>query len=451
MSPVATTLVILALAVVAFMSNRIPLGIVAIGVSVSLWLTGILDLNQALAGFGDPTVIFIATLFVVGEALDSTGVTAWAGQQLIERGGVERGRLLTVVCLLVAVLTALISVNGAVAALIPVVVLVIVIIGRRLLPERTPATLPQDLGDLTDTLRAQYALPDGELVGSDRGVTEVVVAPRSPLIGEHLFPGMATPSGDLVVLAVQRSGDPLEGPDETLRAGDTLVLSGTWEKLQERTSGTEVLVVDDPAQLRRAVPLGRGARRAIVILAAMVLLLATGAVPAAIAGLLAASAVVLSGVLTSTQAYRAVSWTTVVLVAGMIPLSTAFVTTGTAEAIASRLLDLVGSASPRLALLAVCVPTMLLGQLISNTATVLIMVPIAAVVAADLGASPMPFMMALGIAGAASFLTPVATPANTMVLEPGGYRFDDYWKLGLPLLLFFLAVAVLWVPFVWSF
>ncbi len=518
MSPVATTLVILALAVVAFMSNRIPLGIVAIGVSVSLWLTGILDLNQALAGFGDPTVIFIATLFVVGEALDSTGVTAWAGQQLIERGGVERGRLLTVVCLLVAVLTALISVNGAVAALIPVdvvdatraalspsqmlmplafsahagsmlaltgtpvniivsdaaadaggrhfgyfefalagvpllvgTVFVIVVIGCRLLPERTPATLPQDLGDLTDTLRAQYALPDGELVGSDRGVTEVVVAPRSPLIGRHLFPGMATPSGDLVVLAVQRSGDPLEGPDETLRAGDTLVLSGTWEKLQERTSGTEVLVVDDPDQLRRGVPLGRGARRAIVILAAMVLLLATGAVPAAIAGLLAASAVVLSGVLTSTQAYRAVSWTTVVLVAGMIPLSTAFVSTGTAEAIASRLLDLVGSASPRLALLAVCVLTMLLGQLISNTATVLIMVPIAAVVAADLGASPMPFMMALGIAGAASFLTPVATPANTMVLEPGGYRFDDYWKLGLPLLLFFLAVAVFWVPFVWRF
>ncbi len=503
MSPVATTLVILALAVVAFMSNRIPLGIVAIGVSVSLWLTGILDLGQALAGFGDPTVIFIATLFVVGEALDSTGVTAWAGQQLIARGGTDRGRLLTVVCLLVAVLTALISVNGAVAALIPVVVVVaaraalspsqllmplafsahagsmlaltgtpvniivsdaaadaggrqfgyfefalagipllvgtvvvIVLLGRRLLPERTPAALPPDLGDLTDALRAQYELPEGELVSSRRGVTEVLVAPRSPLIGQHLFPGMATPSGDLVVLAVHRAGDPLDGPDETLRAGDTLLLGGTWDKLQEHTSGGgEVLVVDDPTRLRRGIPLGRGAGRAVVILVAMVVLLATGLVPAAIAGLLAASAVVLSGVLTSAEAYRSVSWTTVVLVAGMIPLSTAFVSTGTAEAIASRLLELVGSASPRLALLAVCVLTMLLGQLISNTATVLIMVPIAAVVAADLGASPLPFMMALGVAGAASFLTPVATPANTMVLEPGGYRFDDYWKLGLPLLL----------------
>ncbi|HSO64735.1 MAG TPA: SLC13 family permease [Ornithinibacter sp.] len=120
----ATTLVILGLAVLGFMSNRIPLGIVAIGVSVALWLTGILDLGAALAGFGDPTVVFIATLFVVAEALDSTGVTAWAGQQLIARGGERRGPLLVVVCLLVAVLTALISVNGAVAALLPVVVVV---------------------------------------------------------------------------------------------------------------------------------------------------------------------------------------------------------------------------------------------------------------------------------------------------------------------------------------
>ena len=274
--------------------------------------------------------------------------------------------------------------------------------------------------------------------------------PRSPLIGTHLFPGMTTPSGDLVVLAVQRAGDPLEGPDETLRAGDTLLLSGSWDKLEQRTSEGEVLVVHDPAGLRRGVPLGVGARRAIAILAAMVVLLATGVVPAAVAGLLAACAVVLAGVLTPTQAYRSVSWTTVVLIAGMIPLSTAFATTGTADAIAGRLLDVVGSASPRLALLAICVLTMALGQLISNTATVLIMAPIASVVSADLGVSVLPFMMALAVSGAAAFLTPVATAANTMVLEPAGYRFADYWKLGLPLNLLFLAVAVLYVPLVWN-
>lgn len=519
MDPVATTLVILALAIVAFMSNRVPLGIVAIGVAVALWLTGILDLGQALAGFGDPTVVFIATLFIVSESLDSTGVTAWAGRRVIGRAGTKRTRLLLVVCLLVAGVTALISVNGAVAALIPVVVvvatraglapsqmlmplafsahagsllaltgtpvniivseaaadagarpfgffefglvgvplvvgtlLIVALFGRRLLPERAATTLPQDVSAHARTLREQYALPEGtELIGVRRGVTEVVVAPRSELIGLHLFAGMATPSGDLVVLAVQRGGEDLTGTDTTLRAGDTLLLSGGWEELQRNTAGPDVLVVDDPARVRRSVPLGVGAKRAIVILAAMVVLLATGIVPAAIAGLAAASALVLTRVVTPTQAYRSVSWTTVVLVAGMIPLSTAFITTGTAEVIAGGLLGVIGDASPYLALAALCVLTMVLGQLISNTATVLIMVPIAAVLAADLDVSVLPFMMALTVSGAASFLTPVATPANTMVLEPGGYRFGDYWKLGLPLLLLFLLVAVFYVPLVWPF
>lgn len=519
MDPVAATLVILALAIVAFLSNRIPLGIVAIGVSIALWATGVLDLGQALAGFGDPTVIFIATLFVVSEALDATGVTAWAAQQVTGRAGTRRTPLLVVVCALVAVVTALISVNGAVAALIPVVVvvaaragippsqmlmplafsahagallaltgtpvninvseaaadagarpfaffefglagapllagtiLIIALLGRRLLPERAPTTLPRDLATHARTLREQYSVPEGtELIGVRRGVAEVVVAPRSELIGQHLFPGMATPSGDLVVLAVQRGGADLRGTDATLQAGGTLLLSGPWELLERNTAGADVLVVDDPSRVRRSVPLGAGAKRAVAVLAAMVLLLATGIVPPAIAGLLAASALVLTRVLTPTQAYRSVSWTTVLLVGGMIPLSTAFIETGTAELLAGGLLELVGDASPHLALLAVCVLTVVLGQLISNTATVLIVAPIAIVVAGDLGVSVLPFMMALSVSGAASFLTPVATPANTMVLEPGGYRFGDYWKLGLPLLLLFLIVSVLYVPLVWPF
>jgi di/tricarboxylate transporter len=199
------------------------------------------------------------------------------------------------------------------------------------------------------------------------------------------------------------------------------------------------------------VPLGAGAKRAIGVLAGMVLLLATGLVPPVIAGMLAVTVLVLTRTVGPAQAYRSVSWTTVVLVAGMIPLSTAFISTGTADVIARGLLGILGDSSPTLALLVMCVLTIVLGQLISNTATVLIMVPIAVVLAADLGVSVLPFMMALTVAGAASFLTPVATPANTMVMEPGGYRFTDYWKLGLPLLLLFLAVAVLWVPLIWHF
>ena len=517
-NPVVITLAILVVAVVAFMSNKVPIGIVALGVAGLLWATGVLTLNQSLAGFGDPTVIFIATLFVVSEALDSTGVTAWAGQQVITRGGTKRTPLLVVICLLVAGLTALISVNGAVAALIPVVVVVavrvgiapsqllmplafsahagsmlaltgtpvniivseaaaeagarpftffefglaglplvvgtiaiIAVLGNKLLPHRTPSVLTPDLSRHARVLREQYALPEGtELVGVRKGFTEVVIPPRSELVGAHLFPGMCTPSGDLVVLGLQRAGEDL-GPDSRLQVGDTLLVRGDWDHLAEHTAGPDVLVVDDPTEMRRAVPLGVGAKRAIVILAAMVVLLATGAVPAAIAGLLAACAIVLTGVLTPTQAYWAISWTTVVLVAGMIPLSTAFISTGTADLIAKGLLETIGGTSPRLALLALCVLTVVLGQLISNTATVLIMAPIGVVLAADLSVSVLPFMMALTVSGAASFLTPVATAANTMVMEPGDYRFTDYWKLGLPLLVLFVLVAVFWVPFVWPF
>lgn len=518
-TPVETVLLILGLAVVAFMTGRIPVSIVALGVAVMLWATGILTINEAMAGFGDPTVIFIASLFVVSEALDQSGVTAWAGQQVITRGGARRAPLVVMICLLVALLTALISVNGAVAALIPVVVVVamrvglapsqlllplafsahagsmlaltgtpvniivreaaadagarpfgyfefglvgvplvvgtiaiIVLFGRRLLPTVEPTVLSADIAEHARTLREHYEIDESvELIDASAGVTEVVVSPRSPLIGLHLFRGMTTPSGDLVVLGVRRGAYELDDPDSQLRAGDTLLVRGTWEHLALHTAGPEVLVVDEPEQLRRAVPLGAGAKRSVVILVAMVILLATGLVPPAIAGLVAAGAVVLSGVMTPARAYRAVSWTTVILVGGMIPLSVAFTKTGTADLIAQGVMDFAGDSAPHVALLVMCLITMVLGQLISNTATVLIMAPIAVVLAQDMEVSVLPFLMAVAVSGAASFLTPVATPANTMVLEPGGYRFGDYWKLGLPLLLFFLVIAVLWVPVVWRF
>ena len=130
MSDVAITFAILVAVVIAFISNRIPVGLVAIGAALALYFTGVLDLTQALAGFGDPAVIFIATLFVVSEGLDASGVTTWAGQELVARVGDSRTRLLVLMMLLVAGLTALISVNGSVAALLPVVVVIAVRLGR---------------------------------------------------------------------------------------------------------------------------------------------------------------------------------------------------------------------------------------------------------------------------------------------------------------------------------
>jgi di/tricarboxylate transporter len=591
--------------VVLFVSNRFPVELVAIGAALALYGTGVLDLDQTLAGFGDPAVILIASLFVVSEGLDATGVTTWAGQRLLAGiGDGGRPRLVTMVLALVALLTALISVNGAVAALLPMAVIVavrtdtptsqvlmplafgahagsmlaltgtpvnvlvsdaafaggadrfaflefalvgvplvlgtmaiIVLLGPRLLPNRTPRSLPPDLSVHARTLGRQYlrdhrvfrlgvssgssctgigdtdldlgswpsvdlvgvqvggagpvahhvelcpgdvlivrgvpeevaALADHldlvverepfevddaeELITRELGIAEVVVHPRSALIGERVFPGMVTDSGDLVILSVQRNGEELETYEVALAAGDLLLLQGEWGALDEHVStDPDVLVVDDPARIRRqAVPLGPRSTPAIAIVVAMIVLMATGLTPAVVAGLLAAVAMVLTRVLTTEQAYRGISWTTVVLVGAMIPLSTAMTTSGAAEQVASRLVDAVGDSGPYVLLLGLFLLTAVLGQLISNMATALVVIPIALSAAADLAISPRPVLMSVSVAAAGALLTPVATPANLMVMGPGGYRFGDYWKLGLPLLVLYGVVSVLLVPQIWSF
>ncbi len=518
--PILATLLILALAIVAFVSNRIPLGVVAIGVALALFGTGVLTLDQALAGFGDPTVLFIASLFVVSESLDSTGVTAWAGQRVIAHAGTSKSRMLVIVCLLSAALTALISVNGAVAALLPLVVVVsactgitsskllmplafaahagslllltgtpvniivselaatnggrafgfaefaivgvpllilsvllMLLIGRFFLPTRSGTTMPLDLMRHARMLRNDYSLDldTGLILGHTNGISEVVVPPRSDLVGVTVSPGMATPSGDLVVLAARRGDAILKGQKVVLQVGDTLLLQGSWNDLERHTAAPGMLVVDSPAVMRRSIPLGLGARRALIILAAMIVALATGVVPPAVVTLIAAATLVLTRTVSVTQAYQSISWTTVVLVAGMLPLSTAFLTTGTADLVAGWMLTLIGDSGPQIALAVICIATLLLGQVISNTATIFILAPIAVSVAASMQVSVQPFMMALAIVGAASFLTPIATPANLMVMGPGGYRFGDYWKFGLPLALLFLAFAVFYVPMIWAF
>jgi di/tricarboxylate transporter len=522
MSDSTICFVILAITVAVFIWDRYPVALVAVGVSVSLWATNILDLHQALSGFGDPAVIFIASLFVVSAGLDSTGVTAWAGQQLIANAGESRTRLIVFTMLLVAALTALISVNGAVAALVPVVVvmavrlgrspsqllmplafaahagsllvltgtpvnvvvseasydagaggfgffdfalvgvplligtvLIVVLFGERLLPHRSARTITADFSDHARTLVEQYELDHlaDDLLTRSSGVAEVVIPPRSSAIGETVFPGMVTSSGDLAILAVQRKGEDMGPKQVVLAVGDTLLLRGAWDTLDRNLEeDSSLLVVDSPALVRsQAVPLGPGAARAIAILTGMVILLATGAVPAAIAGLLAAGAIIVLGVLPIERCYRAISWTTVILVAGMVPLSTAMTRTGAAERLADRLVQIVGGSGPYALLVGLFLLTAVLGQLISNMATALIIIPVSLSAAADMHVSARPVLMCVTVAAAASFLTPVATPANLMVLDPGGYRFGDYWKLGLPLLALFGVVATLLVPVFWSF
>jgi len=597
-------MLILAVVVLAFVTNRIPVGLIAIGASLALYATGILDLGQAFAGFGDPAVILIASLFVVAEGLDSSGLTAWTGQRLIASGGGSAKTLTVIIMIVVALLSALISVNGAVAALLPVVVviatkmsiasarlllplafgahagslltltgspvnvimselaeeetgrafgffefglvgipilagtiLITVLFGNRLIPARKPSTLSTDLGDHARTLLAQFgdAQPFGRvrvlsgspLIGktqadilfeastpvtliaiqsptvrgtrdpeapirigdvlilqgtptairsvsddsklegvgtstvaatwstldADYGVAEIVIPPRSRAIGDPVWPGMVTESGDLIIVAIQRGGETLsDQTDLRLEAGDILLVQGRWDALDENLRDPSVLVVDAPDQIRRqAAPIGRRAYTALIVLVLMVIALATGVMPPAVAGLLAAGAMVLTRVVSIEKAHRSIQWTTILLVGGMIPVSTAITQTGAADLIATGIVDVVGSFGPHVVLAALLVVTLIFGQLISNTATALIIAPIAISVAYELGVSPLPFLLAVAVVSSAALLTPVATPGNLMIMAPAGLRFGDYWKFGAPIMVVYLAAGALLVPVLFPF
>jgi di/tricarboxylate transporter len=183
----------------------------------------------------------------------------------------------------------------------------------------------------------------------------------------------------------------------------------------------------------------------------MVVLLVTGVVPPAVAGLLGAGALIVLRVVSMERAYRSITWTTVVLVAAMLPLSTAMFESGAADLVAERLIDTVGAFGPYGLLAGLFVVTAIFGQLISNTATALIMIPIAVAAAGELDVDVQPVLMTLSVAASAALLTPVATPVNLIAMGAAGYRFGDYWRLGLAVMAVFFAVAVVIVPIFWPF
>ena len=347
--------------------------------------------------------------------------------------------------------------------LVLVTALLVVAFGKRLLPERRPERLGGNTADPSERVRVwqeSYVadLDAGRLFTGGEGVAEVIIAPRSRLSGRTAYPGMTLEDEDLMIIALRRGGAPSPGPEApeppdalTLHPGDTVLIHGPWDALHRYTESPDVVAVEPSRNLQRSVPLGRGWRRCLAVLIGTVVLLATGVVPPVIAGLLAAGALVVLGVVTVPQGFRAISWDTVILIAGLIPLSTAFVSSGAADEIAALVERLTGGGSPHFALFVICVLTLILSQVISNVATALVMAPVAVSFAQSLDVSVQPFMMALTVVGAAAFLTPIATPANLMVMQPGGYRFGDYWRLGLPLALIFLAAGVFYVPLVWPF
>lgn len=591
------TLLVMGAAIALFVWNRLPVGVVALLTALSLLALGIVDLDGALGGFGDPVVLFLAGLFVVAEGLDASGITAWIARTIAARAHGE-GVLLVLLMLVTALLSALITPNGAAAAMIPVTLsasralgvnparllmplafaasagalltmsgsvvnvlvsqsaqeagapgfayldfavagvplvvgtILVSLVGRRLIPGDRESSIAKDFGGHVEALIDHYELEQGfhrltltrepdrrltartlghqgsdqvgiyavqssagevrgldetlhqgdallvaggdeqvedlvrepalriadtplrrstrsKLVHAERGIAEVIVPPRSMLTGQVVFTGMRR--GMVTVLGIRHQGRDVATAHVEIAEGDTLLLHGPWPALHQLEEDHDVLFVDCPEDMRRqVVPLGRDAWIAGGITAVMVLLLATGVVPPAVSALLAACAMVVAKVLTPVQAYRAVSWQTIVLIGALIPLSTAIRTSGAADLLARGVLTLAGSGSVQVVLAVVFVVTALLGQFISNTATALVMVPVVMAIAQTSGLDVRVLLMSLAVASGASLLTPIATPANMMVGAAAGYHFGDFTRFGALVMAVWFVVAVLLVPVVVS-
>lgn len=290
----------------------------------------------------------------------------------------------------------------------------------------------------------------GRTVSSDEiKIAEAVISPSSVMLNASAESMRLRSRHGMNLLAVARQGKRLKGPLRRIRfqAGDIVLVQAEASSLHETLSTLGCLPLAD-----RELQLGRPRRiiPALGIFLAALVISAIGWLPVQIAFAAAAALLMVATKLVSLEgAYRAIDWPVIVLLAAMIPVGAAMETTGGAAMAANSLLRFSEHLSPTMMLIILLLGTMFLSDLINNAAAAVLMAPIAISLAKGLGASADPFLMAVAIGASCAFLTPIGHQSNTIVMGPGGYRFGDYWRLGLPLEIVIAIVSVPMILWVW--
>ncbi|NMJ43646.1 SLC13 family permease [Roseomonas sp. JC162] len=596
---------LLGAAIVMFIANRPRMDAVGLLMIVLLPFTGVLSINEALAGFADPSIVLLAGLFVIGEALVRTGTAQAIGDMLNRKAGNSETRLLVLLMIAGAGLGAFMSSTAVVAIFIPIVLRIcrntgaapsqlmmplsvaalisgmmtlvatapnlvvsaelvrqghagfaffaftpfgipVLVLGigymlfaRRLLPDRREQTGEQrrapSLGewakiyDLDGRAFRLRVTADSPLVGQrleglnlrkegvnilaierqghfatdlirpsgateiqvgdvilidvrmsaermrsmreeyrlqvlplaeggfflDRsqqiGMVEAVVTPDSPLVGSTVLQARMRAEYRLTAIGL-RHGNTVVGADlleEKLKTGDTLLLTGFWADIRRlQTDGRSLVILNLPAEHADLLPAAGRAPQAVAVLALTVGLMISGIVPNVHAALIGCLLMGLFGCIDLNSAYRSISWKSLVLIVGMLPFSIALQRTGGVDLAADAVVALAGEAAPRVILAVIFVITAMLGLFISNTATAVLMAPVALAVAQEIGASPYPFAMTVALAASTAFMTPVSSPVNTLVVGPGNYTFGDFIKVGVPFSIVVMLVCVLLIPII---
>ncbi len=599
-------LFLLASCVGLFVINKPRMDVVALLAMVALPLSGVISINEALAGFSDPSVVLIAALFVIGNGLVRTGIAYRLGDWLMRSAGSSETRLLVLLMLAVAGLGSVMSSTGVVAIFIPVVLsiaarmkvsprrlmmplafaglisgmltlvatppnmvvhselrragldgfaffsfapigLAILLLGigymllaRRWLGGDTVQEVAAEQRDTLDILAQRYRLPERErrlrvlpgsvlanqaldelklrsqyginviaierqykfrkqlliatgntelfvgdvllvdlaspaigLLGAyeelgveslqlsdsyygdysrELGLAEVALPPDSRLPGKTIQELGFRSTYKLNVVGVRRNHQALQGllVDEKLKPADTLLVAGSWKHIH-RLQGLsrDFLVLSLPAEIDDVAPAANQAPFALLGLAVMVGLMVSGLVPNVLAALIGCLVMGLFRCIDMDSAYKAIHWQSLVLIVGMLPFALALEKTGGIALAVSGLIGLFGDAGPHALLACLFLLTAVIGLFISNTATAVLMAPVAISTATQLGASPYPFAMIVALAASAAFMTPISSPVNTLVLGPGQYRFSDFVRVGVPFTLLVMLVSVLLVP--WLF
>jgi di/tricarboxylate transporter len=281
------------------------------------------------------------------------------------------------------------------------------------------------------------------------GMAEVIIPADSFLIGKSVEEAEFRTRTGLTVIGVKHGRVAVDRcvTQQRLDIGDTLLVVGGWKDIKRiRPEDSGVLTLRLPTEVDEILPVSGKAAYAVGCLLLVVGLMVSGIVPNVQAALIGCLLMGVFGCVTLESAYRCVSWKTIVLIVGMLPFSIALQRTGGVDLAAEALMNVTSGAGPRVVLMCLFIITAGLGLFISNTATAVLMAPVAIAVATDLNASPYPFAMTVALAASTAFMTPVSSPVNTLVVTPGNYKFGDFVKIGTPFSIVVMIVTVLLVP-----
>ena len=429
MDPAIITLCVLAVAAFLFVTELIPLAVTAMAACTALGILGVLPSKQVYAGLSNSTVVLFGGMFVIGAAMFKTGLAEAVGLWVVNKAGTGEVKLMGAVMLVTIILSSVSSNTGTVACLMPVIIGIAQAANIPASKELMPLAVAANVGGTITMI----GTPPNVIV------TGALSAAGLPSFGFFEFALIGVPLSIIVLvymLTIGRKTIPIKN-------------AGAMDADAVEAAKKEAGAGDDNAP-KSKTKMWISGLILLGVVAAMALNLKT--VPLQTAAVTGAILCVITGCLKEKEAYAGIDWVTIFLFAGMLSVATAMDKTGAGKLIADTVVGMMGEHPNPIILCAVLyLISNVLTQFMSNTASAALLAPIGISIAQSIGADPKPVLMAIGIAASMAFATPMATPPNTLVLGPGGFSFNDYVKVGVPLCVITFIASVIIIPIFWPF